>query len=191
MSEFHIPLKNLTWKSIPGEEVAKRVLEAQRFAELDHYRATTHNKGILNGIDAVALAIGQDWRAIESAAHSYAAISGKYQPLTKYKIVGDQFYGRIEMPISVGSKGGAIKSNPSYQNTMMILGYPDAQEISNIMISVGLAQNFAALRALSIEGIQRGHMNLHARNVAIRAGIPTELINDAVSFMKVRNRINE
>lgn len=95
------------------------------------------------------------------------------------------------MPISVGSKGGAIKSNPSYQNTMQILGYPDAQEISNIMVSVGLAQNFAALRALSIEGIQRGHMNLHARNVAIRAGIPKDLINETVNFMKVRNRINE
>lgn len=127
MSEFSIPMKNLSWKGISGEDVAKRVLEAQRFAELDQYRATTHNKGIMNGIDAVALAIGQDWRAIESAAHSYAALKGKqYQPLTSYYIKGDHFYGRIEMPISVGSKGGAIKSNPSYLNTLKILGYPDA-----------------------------------------------------------------
>lgn len=95
------------------------------------------------------------------------------------------------MPISVGSKGGAIKSNPSYVNLLKILEHPDACEMAQIMLSVGLAQNFAALRALSIEGIQRGHMNLHARNVAIRAGIPTELVNDAVNFMKARNMITE
>ena len=145
----------------------------------------------MNGIDAVAVALGQDWRAIESAAHSYAAIDGKYLPLTQYWIDGTTFHGRIEMPISVGTQGGAIKSNPSYMNTIKILGYPNAIELSQIMLSVGLAQNFAALRALSIEGIQRGHMNLHARNVAIRGGVPTPLINDAVTFMKVRNRINE
>ena len=145
----------------------------------------------MNGIDAVAVALGQDWRAIESAAHSYASISGQYLPLTNYWIEGEKFCGRIEMPISVGSQGGAIKSNPSYINTLKILGYPNAAELAEIMVSVGLAQNFAAIRALSIEGIQRGHMNLHSRNVAIRAGIPTELINDAANFMKVRNRITE
>ena len=127
----------------------------------------------MNGIDAVAVALGQDWRAIESAAHSYASIGGRYLPLTKYYIEGDNFHGRIEMPISVGSQGGAIKSNPSYSNTLKILGYPNAEELSHIMLSVGLAQNLAALRALSIEGIQRGHMNLHAKNIAIRAGVPT------------------
>ena len=111
--------------------------------------------------------------------------------MTKYWIKDDIFHGQIEMPISVGSQGGAIKSNPSYMNTLKILGYPNATELAHIMLSVGLAQNFAALRALSIEGIQRGHMNLHSRNVAIRAGIPTELITDAVNFMKKRNRINE
>ena len=145
----------------------------------------------MNGIDAVALALGQDWRAIESAAHSYASIGGRYLPLTSYKIKNDTFIGKIEMPISVGSQGGAIKSNPSYINCLRILDYPDAVTLSHIMLSVGLAQNFAALRALSVEGIQKGHMNLHARNVAIRAGIPNELINDAVNFMKVRNRITE
>ena len=96
------------------------------FAEQDQYRATTHNKGIMNGIDAVAVALGQDWRAIESAAHSYASIAGRYLPLTKYSIQGDKFCGHIEMPISVGSKGGAIKSNPSYVNLLKILEYPDA-----------------------------------------------------------------
>lgn len=112
-------------------------------------------------------------------------------PLTKYWIKEEVLYGRIEMPISVGTQGGAIKSNPSYMNCIKILEYPNAVTLSQIMLSVGLAQNFAALRALSIEGIQRGHMNLHARNVAIRAGIPPELINEAVNFMKVRNRITE
>ena len=112
-------------------------------------------------------------------------------PLTKYEIIGDIFHGRLEMPISVGTKGGAVESSPSYISTHSILGFPNSKELSQIMVSVGLAQNLAALRALSIEGIQRGHMNLHARNVAIRAGIPTDLINDAVQFMKVRNRINE
>jgi degradative hydroxymethylglutaryl-CoA reductase len=103
LSEFNIPIVALKWKKASGLEVAKKIIEAQKFAELDQYRATTHNKGIMNGIDAVALACGQDWRAIESAAHSYAALGGKYKPLTNYEIRGDMFYGRIEMPISVGS----------------------------------------------------------------------------------------
>lgn len=191
MSEFRIPIKNLAWKKASGEEVAKRVIEAYNFAYLDNYRATTHNKGIMNGIDAVAVALGQDWRAIESAAHSYASISGRYLPLTQYEIQGDDLIGRIELPISVGTQGGAIKSNPSYSNALKILDYPNAVELSQIMASVGLAQNFAALRALSIEGIQKGHMNLHARNVAIRAEIPQHLVNETVNFMKSRNRIDE
>lgn len=166
-------------------------MEAYQFADSDQYRATTHNKGIMNGIDAVAVATGQDWRAIESAAHSYASIGGRYSPLTKYYIKNGVLHGSIEMPISVGTKGGATRANPSYSNTLKILGYPNAVDLAQIMLSVGLAQNLAALRALSIEGIQRGHMNLHARNVAISADVPTEWITDCVSFMKVRNRINE
>jgi degradative hydroxymethylglutaryl-CoA reductase len=130
MVEFEIPVEQLAWKNTPGKVVAKRVLEAQRFAELDQYRATTHNKGVMNGMDAVAVALGQDWRAIESAAHSYACISGRYLPLTTYEIRGDTFHGRIEVPISVGSKGGAIASNPSYQNTLMLLGDPNAETLA-------------------------------------------------------------
>ena len=121
----------------------------------------------MNGIDAVAIALGQDWRALESAAHSYAAIRGKYGPLSDYKVQNGVLKGRLELPLAVGTKGGAISTNPSYINTHKIMGYPSADEISQVMASVGLAQNFAALRAMSIEGIQRGHMNLHARNVAI------------------------
>lgn len=190
IATFDIPVEKLAWKGASGEQVAKKILEAHRFAKLDQYRATTHNKGIMNGIDAVAIALGQDWRAIESAAHSFAAIKGKYSPLSDYKIVNGVLKASIELPLSVGTKGGAISTNPSYINTHQIMGYPTANEIAQVMASVGLAQNFAALRAMSIEGIQRGHMNLHARNVAIQAGIPTNLVNQAVFFMKTRNRIN-
>mmetsp|Transcript_43488 Transcript_43488/g.41945 ORF Transcript_43488/g.41945 Transcript_43488/m.41945 type:complete len:127 (+) Transcript_43488:1447-1827(+) len=126
----------------------------------------------MNGIDAVAIALGQDWRAIESAAHSYASIAGKYLPLTRYWIENEQFKGKLQLPIAVGSKGGSIETNPAYINTHKILGFPSADEIAQIMVSVGLAQNLAALRALSVEGIQKGHMNLHAKNVALKAGVP-------------------
>lgn len=145
----------------------------------------------MNGIDAVAIALGQDFRAIESAAHSYASITGRYKPLTSYRIEGDIFHGRLEMPLSVGTKGGAIATSPVYINTHMIMGYPSTEQLAQVMVSVGLAQNFAAIRAMSVEGIQRGHMNLHAKNVAIGAGIPTELVNQAVFFMKTRNKINQ
>jgi degradative hydroxymethylglutaryl-CoA reductase len=146
----------------------------------------------MNGIDAVAVALGQDWRAIEAAAHSYASFNGRYAPLTKYRISKDglNFEGRIEMPLSVGTKGGAIESNPSYLNTHSILGFPSSVELGHILMAVGLAQNLAALRALSMEGIQRGHMNLHARNVALTAGVPQDLVPEVVEFMKMRNRIN-
>ena len=142
MAEFKIPVKHMSWKSFPGKEVVDRILEAQRFAELDQYRATTHNKGIMNGIDAVALALGQDWRAIEAAAHSYAALGdSRYGPLTRYRLSkdGENFEGRIEMPLSVGTKGGAIETNPSYINTHSILGFPTSVELGHIMVSVGLA----------------------------------------------------
>jgi len=107
----------------------------------------------MNGIDAVAIALGQDWRAIESAAHSFAAIKGRYGPLSDYKVVNGVLKGQLELPIAVGTKGGAISTNPSYINTHQIMGYPSANEIAQVMASVGLAQNFAALRAMSIEGI--------------------------------------
>ena len=190
MATFSIPVEKLAWKGASGELVAKKILEAQRFAELDQYRATTHNKGIMNGVDAVAIALGQDWRAIESAAHSYAAISGKYMPLSSYKLEGGIFKGKIKLPIAVGTKRGALSSNPGYINTLQIMGNPTATEIGQVMASVGLANNFAALRAMGIEGIQRGHMDLHARNVAIQAGLPTDLVTQAAQFMKVRNKIN-
>jgi len=117
------------WKGATGREVAEKILEAQRFAELDQFRATTHNKGIMNGIDAVALAMGQDWRAIESAAHSYAALGRRYGPLTTYKINGNTFEAELEIPLSIGTKGGAISTNPSYVATHQIMDYPTAVEL--------------------------------------------------------------
>jgi degradative hydroxymethylglutaryl-CoA reductase len=129
-SSFKIPLEKLVWKGVSGREVAAKILETQRFAELDQYRATTHNKGIMNGIDAVAIALGQDFRAVEAAAHSYAAITGKYKPLTSYWTDGSHFYGKITMPISVGTKGGAIATSPAYTNTHMMMGFPSTEQLA-------------------------------------------------------------
>lgn len=138
-SQFKIPIESLAWKDATGKEVAAKILETYRFAALDQYRATTHNKGIMNGIDAVAIALGQDWRAIESAAHSYASITGKYKPLTSYFIQGDYLIGQLEMPISVGTVGGAVSTNPAYINTHRIMGNPTTEELAQVMLSVGLA----------------------------------------------------
>lgn len=197
-----IPVKDMAWKSASGEAVAQRIIESYRFAQLDPFRAATHNKGIMNGVDSVALALGQDWRSIESGAHAYASYNDEsegndkrngYQPLSHYEVViveGELFFkGTLEMPLSVGTKGGVIDNNKLYENNLRLLGFPNAQETSEIMVCVGLAQNFAALRALAIEGIQKGHMSLHAKNIAISAGVPAYLAEDAARFMKKRSKI--
>ena len=199
-AEFKIPISNLGYKNLTGEELSKRLMYAYELACLDPFRATTHNKGIMNGIDSVALALGQDWRAIEASAHAYATLdqnytSIKYKPLTYYKIMeikGNLYlYGSLTLPISCGVVGGAINSNENYKNMFKILGNPNSQELSQIMVSVGLAQNFAALRALVTEGIQKGHMSLHARNIAIRAGVPDRLVGEVVNFMKINKTFTE
>lgn len=155
-----------------GEDGAvARILEAGRFAELDPYRAATHNKGVMNGIDAVALATGQDWRAIEAGAHAWCARSGRYTSLTEWRIsaAGD-LTGFIELPLAVGIVGGATRVHPAAQTSLRMLGVSRAHELAEIMACVGLAQNFAAVRALALEGIQAGHMALHARQIAVAAG---------------------
>ena len=158
-------------KEAIGEDAVEGVLDAWAFADADIYRASTHNKGIMNGIDAVALATGNDWRAIEAGAHSYAALSGKYSSLTRYrKLPNGDLQGEIELPLAVGTVGGATRSLPSAGVALAILGVKSAGELACVMASLGLSQNFAALRALSTEGIQRGHMELHAKNVAVAAG---------------------
>lgn len=157
---------------ISGDEVVERILDAFYFADNDVFRATTHNKGIMNGIDAVAIATGQDFRALESGAHSYATYkNGEYKPLTTYsKNKNGDLVGEIELPIAVGLVGGATKTHPLAGTNLKLLKVKTANELSEILACVGLAQNFAALRALATEGIQRGHMGLHAKNIAVMAG---------------------
>jgi len=194
-SYFKIPTSKLSWKDATGEKVAEEIMSAYYFALHDKFRAVTHNKGIMNGIDAVAIALGQDWRAIESAAHSYASLDGEYKPLTKYKIVKDEagkqyLVGTLQLPLACASVGGSINTNPSFGVTRLIAENPNSKEIASMLVSVGLAQNFAAIRALAIEGIQKGHMNLHAKNIAVSAGVPSHLINEVVAFMQSRGKFN-
>ena len=134
VSYFELPVKDMGWKGVDGSEVAEKILEAYRFARSDRYRASTHNKGIMNGIDSVCVATGQDWRAVESGAHTYASRNNGYSPLTHYEIVekdGEKmFRGSLELPVSVGTKGGVVSRNPLYQYTLDILGNPSASELS-------------------------------------------------------------
>ena len=156
---------------LKGEEIVDAILDAWAFAAADPFRAATHNKGIMNGIDAVVVATGNDWRAVEAGAHAYASINGKYSPLTKYsKNANGDLVGEIELPIAVGLVGGATKTHPTAQIAVKILGVKTAKELAQVIAAVGLAQNFAAIRALATEGIQRGHMSLHAHNLAVAAG---------------------
>ena len=165
-------------ETIGGEDVVDGVVFAYAFADADPYRCATHNKGIMNGVVAVGIACGQDIRALEAGAHSYAARSGKYKPLTTWdKNKDGDLVGTLEMPMAVGLVGGAARTHPAARANIKILGVKTAIDLAEIMGAVGLAQNFAALRALASEGIQRGHMKLHAHNVASSAGATGELID--------------
>jgi hydroxymethylglutaryl-CoA reductase len=153
------------------------VIEAWAFAAVDPYRAATHNKGIMNGVDAVILATGNDWRAIEAGAHAYAARNGNYTSLSTWgKDDAGNLVGKLEMPMAVGIVGGATRVHPAARAALKLMGVNSASELAEIAVSVGLAQNLAALRALATEGIQRGHMSLHARQVAVAAGAQGEEI---------------
>jgi hydroxymethylglutaryl-CoA reductase len=157
-------------------EVRAAVASASRFAELDPYRATTHNKGIMNGVDAVLVATGQDWRAVEAGAHAFAAQSGVYRPLATWKDDGGALVGELEMPLAVGTVGGALHSHPSARFALEMAGIDHADKLAAVAAAAGIATNYAALRALATEGIQRGHMSLHARGVARAAGATGELV---------------
>ena len=164
-----------------GEEVVEGVIDAYTFAAIDPYRAATHNKGIMNGIDPVIVATGNDWRAVEAGAHAYACRSGRYTSLTTWeKDTGGALVGTIEMPMPVGLVGGATKTHPLARLALKILDVKSAQELGEVAVAVGLAQNLGALRALATEGIQRGHMALHARNIALVAGATGDEI-DAIA----------
>lgn len=185
-----IPAESLTTEDYSGHEVVARIVEAAAFAEVDPYRAATHNKGIMNGIDAVAIATGNDWRAIEAAAHVYASRNGHYSSLSQWwQNENGDLEGRLTLPLAVGIVGGATKAHPTARVALKILGVSSARELSEIMACVGLAQNFAAIRALATEGIQRGHMSLHARQIAMAAGATGNLINEIVAIMIAEENI--
>lgn len=175
-----IPVSALADFDMSGEAIAEGIVQASRFAQADPYRAATHNKGVMNGIDAVAIATGQDWRAIEAGAHAFACRDGQYRPLSTWTLEdaegrpsgtrGTYLVGRIELPLALGMVGGPIKIHPQVQAALKLLKVQSARELSMVMAAVGLAQNFAAVRALGSVGIQKGHMAMHARCVAVTAG---------------------
>ncbi|RLG72050.1 MAG: hydroxymethylglutaryl-CoA reductase, degradative [Thermoprotei archaeon] len=179
------------YKEDIGEEVVDGIVAASAFAEADPYRAVTHNKGIMNGIIAIALATAQDHRAIEAGAHAYAARTGRYRPLSIWEKDEDgNLVGTLEIPLAVGTVGGATRTHPIARIALKILGVKSAKELAEIMAAVGLAQNFAALRALATEGIQKGHMKLHARNLAIMAGARGELVDKVAELMIKEGKVS-
>jgi hydroxymethylglutaryl-CoA reductase len=206
-AEVLIPARAFDGDERDGADVIRDIAHANAFAVCDAHRAATHNKGIMNGVDAVAMATGNDWRAIEAGAHAWAARSGSYRALTEWRVVeqgggagpvraggtppgslsgaGDfaALYGRLEMPLAVGIVGGATRSHPQARVAMKVLGVGGARELAEVMASVGLAQNLAALRALVGEGIQRGHMSLHARQVAVAGGAQGEQVDVIAAAM--------
>ena len=173
-----IPAAALAFDEFDGERVRDRIVEAWAFAAADPYRAATHNKGIMNGIDAVVIATGNDWRAIEAGAHAYAARSGRYTSLSHWgRDAQGNLAGTLEMPMAVGTVGGATKVHPAARAALKLMGIRSARELAEVIVSVGLAQNLAAIRALATEGIQRGHMSLHARQLAVAAGASGEMVD--------------
>ncbi|MCZ7551456.1 MAG: hydroxymethylglutaryl-CoA reductase, degradative [Anaerolineae bacterium UTCFX2] len=172
-----IPLSELAFEGYSAQEVRDGIIAAWAFAAADPYRAATHNKGIMNGVDAVVIATGNDWRAVEAGAHAFAARNGRYTALSAWgKDAQGNLVGSLEMPMAVGIVGGATRVHPAAQANLKLMGVESAARLAEIIVSVGLAQNLAALRALATEGIQRGHMGLHARQVAIAAGAQGEQI---------------
>ncbi|APC46886.1 hydroxymethylglutaryl-CoA reductase, degradative [Virgibacillus halodenitrificans] len=173
-----IPPNLLETDGFSGEEVRDGVIHAFEFADSDPYRAVTHNKGIMNGIDPIVIATGNDWRAVEAGAHAYASRSGKYRSMTTWSVDEQgNLVGELELPMSVGTVGGSIRVHPIAKTSLSILDVESAQELAQVIVSVGLAQNLGALKALVTDGIQKGHMALHSRSVAIAAGASGEMID--------------
>lgn len=200
-AEGRIPANALATDSATGEQVIDAIVEAAIFAEIDPYRAATHNKGIMNGIDAVMLATGNDWRAVEAGAHAYAARDGQYRSLTRWrKDDAGNLHGAIEIPLATGIVGGATRVHRGAQVALKLLGVQSARELAEVAAAVGLAQNFAAMRALATDGIQAGHMRLHARQLALAAGaaeseaqsIARQLIDeDCIRLERAKALVNE
>jgi hydroxymethylglutaryl-CoA reductase len=176
-AECVIPQHTLATQTMSGAEAVQAIVEASIFAEVDPYRATTHNKGVMNGIDAVVIATGNDWRAVEAGAHAYVARGGSYGSMTVWrKDESGNLTGRIELPMAVGIVGGATRSHPTAQHALKILEVQSARELAEVIVCVGLAQNLGALRALAMEGIQQGHMRMHAKQLALSAGATQAMV---------------
>lgn len=185
-----VPAAELAKDGVQGQAVVKAIVEASVFAEVDPYRAATHNKGVMNGIDAVVIATGNDWRAVEAGAHAFVAHRGSYTSLSRFRAnENGDLYAEIELPLAVGTVGGATRVHPLAQLALKILGVTSAKELSEIMVAVGLAQNFAAVKALAGEGIQRGHMRLHAKQLALAAGASVEMVPQIVEALIQENVI--
>lgn len=173
-----IPPQLLVSEGFSGEEVRDGIVHAYEFAASDPYRAVTHNKGIMNGIDPVVIATGNDWRAVEAGAHAYAARFGKYSSMTTWSVDDDgNLVGELELPMAIGTVGGATRVHPMAKLALRILGTESAEELAQVIVAVGLAQNLGALKALVTDGIQKGHMALHSRSVAVAAGATGEMID--------------
>ncbi|QDG52615.1 hydroxymethylglutaryl-CoA reductase, degradative [Persicimonas caeni] len=179
-SRCKIPFGELAWKGYSGREVAEGIAYASQFAETDPYRATTHNKGIMNGISSVCIATGNDWRAVEAGCHAYCCRDGQYRPMAVWYIEDECLVGELEVPMQVGTVGGPIRLHPTVQLAHRVLRVETASELAEVMGAVGLAQNLGALKALATEGIQRGHMSLHARSVAATAGATSDEMSQLV-----------
>ncbi len=183
--------ETLASKDFQGTDVRDRILEAAAFAEADPYRAATHNKGIMNGIDALTIATGNDWRAVESGAYAWASVSGKLSPLSHWKKdEKGNLCGFIELPLALGTIGGATHVHPGARAVLKLMGVKTSRELAEVAVSLGLAQNLAALKALSTEGIQRGHMKLHARQIAMAVGAEGETIDEIAAEMIQNGTIN-
>jgi len=176
--------------SMSGSEIAKRIVEAYEFADHDPYRAATHNKGIMNGVDPVVIATGNDWRAIEAGAHSYAAQSGRYRSLTTWNYDGDYLHGTLEIPLQLGTVGGVTRLHPTAQTALAIMKKPNVKTLGAIIASAGLASNLAALRALTTAGIQKGHMKLHAKNIALSVGAKGDEIEIVAKQLFIKKQVN-
>ena len=182
----------LDTKTTKGEEVVDRIVLASEFSKADPYRATTHNKGIMNGIDSVVIATGNDWRAIEAGAHAYASLSGQYQPLTNWtKDETGNLVGTITLPLPVGTVGGSISIHPGAQFAHELLGHPSAVEIAGIIASIGLAQNLAAVRALVTDGIQKGHMRLQAKSLGLAVGATQDELPHLMNLLSQAPHLNQ
>lgn len=184
--------KILDTKTTKGEEVRDRIVLASEFSKADPYRATTHNKGIMNGIDSVVIATGNDWRAIEAGVHAYTSLSGQYQPLTQWtKDEEGNLVGTITLPLPVGTVGGSISIHPGAQFAHELLGHPSAIELAGIIASIGLAQNLAAVRALVTDGIQKGHMRLQAKSLGLAVGATQEELPHLMNLLSNATHLNQ